>query len=197
MRILIIVPTFHYKYEYPAFTSYNDLPAGLAYLASALKQAGHEVFGVNPNNDAGYTSACGMLYDKMQRAVKEFQPGLIAVGGLCTDYTFLKDAVRMARELAPHTPVVCGGGIINQDPEFVFGLFRPDFCIVGDGEEHIVQLVGLLEKGTGNYEDIPNLGYWQHAVALQASLVGAQGEHLFWHEEHEHCSDLGLLYQNP
>jgi radical SAM superfamily enzyme YgiQ (UPF0313 family) len=165
MRVLLITPTQAYKHTYPVFSSSSDFPVGFAYLASALKTAGHEVFGLNPNNVPGYKSAYEMLYDRISRCLKENQPELIGLGGLCIDFKFLKDAIHIIRTLAPDIPVVCGGGIINHDAEFVFRTLHPDFCIIGEGEEVLVQLADMLEMNKQDYGQIPNLGYWEQGVS--------------------------------
>ncbi len=166
MRVLLIVPTFQYKYVYPSFLSVTDFPTGFAFLASALRESGHEVFGLNLNNETGYPSAYEMIYDKIHRSLQEVQPQLVGLGGLCTDYQFIKDAIQIIRKLAPNVPIVCGGGIINNDAEYIFKLLRPDFCIIGEGEEIIVQLANMLESGRRDYERIDNLGYWNNGTAL-------------------------------
>lgn len=160
MRILLIVATHRYKYSYPAFLSITDFPAGIAYVASALKRAGHEVMGLNPNNDSSYPSAREMLQDKLQKAIRDFQPALIGLGGICIDYAFFKDAIALCRQYAPDTPIVCGGGIITNDAPFLFETLHPDFCVVGEGEEAMVRLAQALEQG-GSLENIPNIGYWR------------------------------------
>jgi radical SAM superfamily enzyme YgiQ (UPF0313 family) len=165
MRILLIVPTHRYKVQYPSFLSITDFPVGFAYLASALGTAGHAVFGLNPNNDPGYDNAHQMLRAKIISAVNSIQPDLICTGGLCTDYAFLKDTLGILRELVSGIPIVLGGGIITNDAEYVFRNLRPDFCIVGEAEEVLVQLAQTLENGSNRYEDIPNLGYWQNSMA--------------------------------
>jgi radical SAM superfamily enzyme YgiQ (UPF0313 family) len=165
MRVLLIVPTHLYKHRYPAFLSVTDFPVGFAYLASALRNAGHEVFGLNPNNDPGYSSAHEMLREKILRELKGHQPQIIGLGGLCTDFKFIKDAIEIIRAQAPDVPIVCGGGIINNDAEFIFDTLHPDFCIIGEGEEVLVQLTNMLESGIQDYEKIPNLGYWNQGVS--------------------------------
>lgn len=144
--------------------AHSDFPSGFAYLASALRNAGHEVFGLNPNNDPNYGSAYEMLYARICHSLKESQPELIGLGGLCTDFKFLKDAMQIIRTLAPSVPIVMGGGIINNDAEFVFRTLQPDFCIIGEGEEVLVQLVKILESDKQDYEQIANLGYWQEGT---------------------------------
>lgn len=165
MRVLLIVPTHGYKRVYPSFLSTADFPTGFSYLASALRSGGHEVFGLNPNNDTTYRSAHEMVYDKIRRSLQEIQPELIGLGGLCTDFKFLKDAIQIIRKLAPDVPIVCGGGIINNDAEFVFNTLKPDFCIIGEGEEILVQLANILESSRQDYEQIANLGYWKNGAA--------------------------------
>ncbi len=158
MRILLIIPTSKYK-------AITDFPAGFAYLASALRNGGHQVFGLNLNNDVSYASAFETVDQRIRRSLQEVQPGLVGLGGLCVDFKFLKDAIKIIRELTPDVPIVCGGGIINNDARFVFDTLRPDFCIIGEGEEIIVKLANMLEGGSTDYEQIPNLGYWQNGAA--------------------------------
>lgn len=165
MRVLLIIPTSGYKQGYPTFFSSADFPAGFAYLASAIHNAGHEVFGLNPNNDASYKSAYDMVHDKIVHSINTNKPDLIGLGGLSTDFKFIKDAMRIIRELVPDTPIVCGGGIVSFDPEFIFSTLRPNFCIIGEAEEILIQLINKLESGKQDYEAIANLGYWNNNVA--------------------------------
>lgn len=165
MRTLLITPTFNYKYTYPSFLAFADFPAGFGYLASALKSAGHEVFGLNPNNDTSYSYGYEMIYDRIQKTLKECQPELIGLGGLAPEYKFVKDAMHIIQQFAPDVPIVVGGGLISNDVESVFNLLKPDFCINGEAEEAIVRLANMLESGKKDFEQIPNLGYWKDGVA--------------------------------
>jgi radical SAM superfamily enzyme YgiQ (UPF0313 family)/SAM-dependent methyltransferase len=160
MRVLLIVPTASYATAYPAFLALSDFPAGFAYLASALRDAGHEVVGLNPNNDPGYASAREMIASRIGACLSAAPPDLVGVGGLCTDFAFLVDAIAILRERAPGVPIVLGGGIVNNDADFIFRTLRPDFCILGEGEEILVRLADEIGRGEADYERIPNLGYW-------------------------------------
>lgn len=164
MKVLLILPTFRYNQGYPSFYSNTDLPTGFAYIASAIRNSGHDVVGLNPNNDPGYKSAYEMVYDKISQSLLKNKPDLIGLGGLSVDFKFIKDAIQIIREKAPETPIVLGGGIINYDVEFIFSTLRPDFCIVGEGEEIIVDLIKMLESGKQDYEEIANLGYWDNGA---------------------------------
>lgn len=161
MRVLLIIPTHQYKFTYPTFLSLTDFPTGFAYLAAALKSAGNEIYGLNLNNILGYQSAYEMISTEIRHKLREIEPELICLGGLCTDFTFLKDAMHIIRRLAPHIPIVCGGGIVTYDAEFIFKTLRPDFCIIGEGEEILVELVNTLKRSSYDYDRIANLGYWK------------------------------------
>ena len=159
MKVLLISPVFNYTTQPLPLLSLSDFPAGFAYIAAALKEAGHEVAGLNPNNAPGYDKAYYMLTNKIFDALQD-KPDLIGLGGICTDYPFLKDAVELIRKFAPGTPIVLGGGIISNDREFVFNLLKPDFGIVGEGEETVVKLADALAQGVKVDGYIDNLSYW-------------------------------------
>ena len=146
MKILLIPPTFHYKDSYPNFLSASDFPSGFAYLASSLKAAGHEVFGCNPNNIVGWVNAQAMVKDVVTKRVNEVKPDLIGLGGLCTDYAFLRDTMGLIRSINPQIPIVLGGQIVTNDAEFIFNDLKPDYAIQGEGEESTVRLANYLQN---------------------------------------------------
>ena len=168
MKVALVVPTRNYPN--PMCLTVLDFPTGLAYLAAALKTAGHKVIGLNPNNDFNHPSAPALLCAKLKRVLENDRPQLIGLSGLCVDYLFFKDAIKFIRSIAPRVPIVCGGGIITHDPEFIFNQLKPDFGVIGEGEEVLVQLVRQLETGDHNYETVPNLWYWKNGVAIFSGL---------------------------
>ena len=163
MRILLIPPTFRYNTQYPALLSFSDFPSGFAYLAAALKEAGHEVYGCSVNNVIGYVDAFHMIQAVIRERVMDVQPDLIGLGGLCTDYAFLRDAIGIIREF--DIPIVLGGQIVTNDAEDIFNILKPDYAIVGEGEEVMVQLataVHYKDRPSGVYcANIKNLWYWE------------------------------------
>ena len=166
MKILLVVPTFHYKGPYPSYLSISDFPTGLAYIASALKEAGHEVTGLNLNNDTQYKSSYMLMANRIYKALQKDKYGLIGLGGLCIDYAFIKDAMGVIRKYTD-TPIVLGGGIINNDAEFIFNLLKPNFCIIGEAEEAIVELANVLDNEITPIDyDIDNLGYLKDGKAV-------------------------------
>lgn len=157
MKILLVVPTHQYQ-RYPSPLSASDFPTAFGYLASSLKEAGHDVYGLNLNNIFGYATGFHMVQDHLTRKIKGVEPDLIATGGLCIDFHCLRDIINITRNVCK-APIVLGGGIINNDYEYIFNLLKPDFCVIGDGEETLVKLCNSLPDVSG----INNIGYWEES----------------------------------
>lgn len=158
MNVLLIPPTYRYTIQYPSFLAPCDFASGFAYIAASLKAAGHQVFGCNPNNAPGYPSALDMIHDKIARAIADAKPDLIGLGGLCTDFRFLHDALHIIRHYAPSVPVLMGGAVITYDQEFIHSTLKPDYSLAGEADDTVVMLAEALE-GRGALEAIPNLCY--------------------------------------
>lgn len=157
MKILLIVPTFNYK-SYPSALSISDFPAGLAYIAAALKKAGHKVVGLNLNNHFNYESASVMVEDLVEKALRKDKFDLIGIGGICVDYACIKKAMEVVTQCCK-TSIVLGGGIMR-DADWVFNKLKPNFAIVGEAEKAIVQLANKEPLDT-----IDNLYYWKDGKA--------------------------------
>jgi radical SAM superfamily enzyme YgiQ (UPF0313 family) len=156
MRILLVVVHS---------VSCSIFPQGIAYVAAALKAAGHEVFGVNINNFSTPASATDLLFNQLQLAKDRWEPEAMAVGGLSGDYPFVKRTIQFWRQLSPHTPIIIGGGIITADPDFIFRDLRPDFAIRSEAEIPIVKLVDAMQT-TQDFVGIDGLIYWRNGVPV-------------------------------
>ncbi|KKL11692.1 hypothetical protein LCGC14_2543220, partial [marine sediment metagenome] len=147
------------------FLSFSDFPSGYGYLTSALREAGHEVFGCNPNNVMGYVNAYQMIQGVISKRIMDVEPDLIGLGGLCTDYGFLKDAIGIIRNTT-ESPIVLGGQIVTNDAEFIFNDLKPNYAIVGEAEEAMVSLAngdgwssGLIKIPYEDYRPIDKLPF--------------------------------------
>ncbi len=165
MKVLLIAPTHNYSTAYPSFLSLSDFPSGIAYIASALREAGHEVYGCNPNNIVGYVNAYQMIQDVISKRVVDIEPDLIGLGGLCTDYSFLRDAIGVIRSTV-EVPIVLGGQIVTNDAEFIFNDLKPDYAIVGEAEDAMVSLAngdgwasGIIKLPYSDYRLIDSLPF--------------------------------------
>ncbi|MDO8568159.1 MAG: cobalamin-dependent protein, partial [Dehalococcoidales bacterium] len=159
MRVLLIPPKNNYPDPMPRVDIFGQ---GFPYIAGALKKAGHEVFGINLSDQWCGLSAPNKLAASIEKAVKEYQPDFVGVGGLSGDYAFVRDAIRFTRKAAPHTPVVCGGGIVTYDREYIFANLHPDFAVSGEAEDTIAPLADCL-AGKGDIKTLPNIARWENS----------------------------------
>ncbi len=126
------------------------VPNGMACVASALEDAGHDVrvadlmFARDPIRAA-------------ERAAREHQPDVIGVSVRNIDnsdtialrhYTPEAAATLAAlRRAAPRAKVVAGGAAFGVAPKSLFDALGVDFAVAGDGERATVKLVNDLAAG--------------------------------------------------
>ncbi len=156
MKVLLIPQKNNYPDPRPSLDIFGQ---AFPYIAASLKKAGHEVYGMNVGSVWCYGSAPLMLEKMLRESIEKNKPELIGLGGLSADYGFVRDAIIFIRQIAPHIPIVCGGGIITYDTDYIFKNLHPDFAVIGEGENTIVALANCLQHG-GDLSAIKNIAYW-------------------------------------
>lgn len=150
MRILIVAPRASNN-DKPVFN--YMFPVGLAYIAAAAKAAGHEVKCLNtyhgPGSIAQQLQACrdsGLVFD------------VACTGGLSGEYGQVKAVVDAVRNLKLAPVMILGGGLITSEPELMFESLKPDYEVLGEGEETICELLAVLARG-GDLATVLGIGY--------------------------------------
>jgi radical SAM superfamily enzyme YgiQ (UPF0313 family) len=126
------------------------LPNGLACVASALDEAGHDVHFLDLCFERDPVAAAG-------RAARALRPAVIGVSVRNIDnsdtialrhYTPEAAAVMSAlRAGAPGAAVVAGGAAFGVAPDALFRELGVDYAVAGDGERAAVALVAALAEG--------------------------------------------------
>jgi len=130
MKILLINPSRRTKDPYTA-VGFRLPPLGLLYIASALRDAGHEV----------------TVHDEVVRPYKAipFQSyDLIGIGGDTPRHRRSMEIARMAREAG--RPVVLGGCHVTFEDEEALSNGTADIVVRGEGELTMVDLVDTLSR---------------------------------------------------
>lgn len=150
MRVLLISPNEEIVPD-PVF------PLGLAFLAGALQEAGHEYkvvdFCANPQEHL------------LEKIIEEFKPKAVCISlrnidnvayPHCASYfPHYKKLCTNVRKLT-ESPIILGGAGFSLFPKRLLHELAADFGIVGSGEEPLIALLAALSKKTG-FADIPNL----------------------------------------
>ncbi len=133
---------------------YRVAPLGLAFVASAVKAAGHDVRFL----DYPESSAQRVAFRKM---IAEWPADYLAVGVRNLDNSdfhafesYLRgpaELVAEARKARPELRIILGGPAATVDPELVHRLVKPDYILLGEGEESLPRIIARLEAG----EELP------------------------------------------
>ncbi|MDD5679107.1 MAG: radical SAM protein [Kiritimatiellae bacterium] len=149
MKILIIMPRFTrsrglcYRYDYPL---------GLGYIASALRQAGHQVDGLNLNHYADLEDTV------ISRELTAHHYDVVATGATSVFYASVKRIADTVRRNGAGVRIIVGGGLISSEPELMMDDLKPDYEVLGEGESTAVELLACLEKG-GAVQDVAGIAY--------------------------------------
>jgi radical SAM superfamily enzyme YgiQ (UPF0313 family) len=124
-------------------------PLGAAYVAHACAQAGHEVT----------TFDCAMRADpekELITAIRSAKPDLIGMSLRNADdvsYPNFISYLPQYRNLvsacrhASRAPLVLGGPAVSLFAPDYYEELKPDYCVVGEGEEALVELCSQVERG--------------------------------------------------
>lgn len=123
---------------------YADLimvPIGLAYLATSLREAGHEV------RILDQYAECLSLRE-IFGLVQDFRPGLIGYGATTPNYHSAIGLLREVRATFPEIKTVMGGQHPSIFPELVLHNREVDFVLRDEAEHSLVELVQALQTGS-------------------------------------------------
>lgn len=137
MKTLIVVPRFAHSADDPRRFY---LPVGLAYISSALKSSGYDVDAMNMNF---YDESIGNIIQKMSLGKKY---SMMLTGGLSTHYAAVKKVVDSFHMHAPSTEIILGGGLVSSTPSLMFNALKPDYMVIGEGEQTIVELCRCIDR---------------------------------------------------
>ncbi|MFN2399083.1 MAG: radical SAM protein [Gemmatimonadaceae bacterium] len=126
------------------------VPNGVACVASALEDAGHDVL---------VSDLCFARHpqDAIRRVARDFRPDVVGISVRNidnSDFVALRHytpeasrILRALREAAPKAGVVAGGAAFGVAPEALFQELGVDYAVAGDGERATVALINELAAG--------------------------------------------------
>lgn len=153
MKICLIKPSTLHKAL--AVSNMTTAPLGLAYIAGALKKAGHEVQVIDAAVEGFYevekfrfdTCIFGLNPEKTIALVKP-DTEIIGFSFMFTNnWPLHKEFVQEARKKFPHAVTIAGGEHVTSVPEYSFetapGL---DYIVLGEGEATLLELMKCIEQ---------------------------------------------------
>jgi len=120
----------------------TNFPIGLGYIASVLRNAGHEISVLDIN-------AHRYSRETVERLIKEADFDMAATGNLITLYGYTKWLSGVLKKHHPEKFLVIGGALATSAPEIVLGRTEADAIALGEGEATMLELADALGKKRG------------------------------------------------
>jgi radical SAM superfamily enzyme YgiQ (UPF0313 family) len=153
MKILLIHPPVYIN-KHGLTALRPSLPLGLAYIASVLREDGHQVRVVDALGEApermipeGDIWRLGLTPDEI---VARIPPDTQAIGlSLMWSYSWpiVRELLHKLRARHPKLPIVCGGEHFTAVPDLSMQQAPIDYLALGEGEETAIALFRALEMG--------------------------------------------------
>ena len=145
MKVLLINPPVRQR-QGP-----QDIPVGLAMIASITKQEGHQIafLDLNANRVTLQVAANEIMIDDYD---------IIGIGGLSSQYKEIKQILPICRQIHPDALIVAGGGFVTYMPDKMLNL-RPEIDIVAIGEAEETWADFLREGPHGDFSKVKGIAF--------------------------------------
>ncbi len=140
MKVLLILPPTDEKPSYP------EPPAGLLYVASALKKGGHE-----PTILDIYRKY--ITPDQLVEIIGSSNYEVVGFGGITTCYKYVKEASKLIRQNLPLIHLIAGG-VLSSAYDLLLEHTPIDVVCLREGEITAVNVINRLANGVRDFKDI-------------------------------------------
>jgi len=162
LRVLLINAPIR-EWSYP-----NILPIGHAYVGAVAAMDGHavDVLDLNAERREPVKSSPEAFVEWVEARIIEKlerdRPDVIGLGGIITQYSWIKRIATLCKRVHPDVPIVLGGGIASSMPEFMVKRLPVDVVVQEEGEVTFSEVLHRLEAG-GSMEGVRGTAY-RHVI---------------------------------
>jgi radical SAM superfamily enzyme YgiQ (UPF0313 family) len=162
LRVLLINAPIR-EWSYP-----NILPIGHAYVGAVAAMDGHavDVLDLNAERREPVKSSPEVFVQWVEARIVEKlerdRPDVIGLGGIITQYSWIRRIATLCKRVHPDVPIVLGGGIASSMPEFMVKRLPVDVVVQEEGEVTFSEVLHRLEAG-GSMEGVRGTAY-RHVI---------------------------------
>jgi len=140
-RILLIVPRYHFDKKLINEVNYRyQFPFGIAYISAVLKKEGYSVECLNLNHYSG------RVEEVLNKKLAETHYDFVGTGNNALGYAITEKIISIVKIHPSKPKFILGGPILTSEPELMYSCLNPDFGVVGEGEETIIELLDFIHK---------------------------------------------------
>lgn len=164
MKVCLIKPPILHKGI--SFARMATAPLGLAYIAGALKKAGHTVQAIDASAEGinekqlfqNDVYLFGLPKERIITLIDE-HTDVICFGFMFTNnWLYDRELVTYIKQHFPNALLVAGGEHANAAPELCLSQSPLDVIVKGEGEETIVELLKFIEPGE-SFSEVKGIVY--------------------------------------
>jgi len=155
LRVLLINAPIR-EWSYP-----NILPIGHAYIGAVAAMDGHHVDVLDLNAERltpATDSLAGWAGSRVATTLLSDPPDVIGLGGIITQYAWIRRIARLCKDLLPEAPIILGGGVASSMPEFMARRLPVDIVVQEEGEVTVSEVLHRLEVGA-SMEGLRGIAY--------------------------------------
>src|SRR5262249_22677398 len=129
-------------------------PLGLAYIAAALRTAGHDCVVLDAIGEAPAQTApagglirLGLTDEQIVARIDPAAAAIAITNMFSFNWPMLRELIRAIRTGHPDKTIVCGGEHFSALPELCMQSAPIDYIVMGEGEEVATELFARLDTG--------------------------------------------------
>ena len=131
----------------------KHVPYGMALLASIANRDGHSIQVYDAN-------AWRLEDDQLKQALAADNWDIVAIGGISTTYAYVKKTAQFAKEVAPQSLVLVGGGLLTSMPREIMTLIPDvDLGLVGEAFVSFPKILQHIDNKNRNWDQILGITY--------------------------------------
>lgn len=161
MNVLLLKPPYRNVYGRLKVASGNYFLLGLGYIASYLRQRGHNVYILDPE-------AQGLSYDDCAERTKSLSPGMIGISATTPDFANALKIAEIAKK-SSNAFLLLGGIHGSSLPEHIISRYPKlfDAVCIGEGEEVSLEICEFLEGKIKSLRDIKGICFMDNGEVIK------------------------------
>ncbi|NPU86142.1 MAG: radical SAM protein [Syntrophaceae bacterium] len=126
-------------------------PIGLGFVTTAMKRAGFE-FDLIDIDAHRYSDS------EVRKRIQKKKYDVVCMGCIVTGYRIVKSLCDVIKEIHPHATIVVGNSVATSVAETLLKKTRADIAVMSEGDETIVELLGLL-AGNDSLDGVKGISF--------------------------------------
>jgi len=149
----------------------NVMPIGQGYVGAVAKMDGHiiSVLDLNAERKGPIKDELELYIKRVEARVvqklEEAKPDVIGLGGIITQYAWIKRIVSLCKIIYPDVPIVLGGGMASCAPEFMIKHLPVDVVVQEEGEITFSEALHQIELKKKSFEGIKGI-VWRDGKSI-------------------------------